>query len=163
MRQKALIFGLLMLVIAPASTAAPEGFRLSAPLTTRAIAVGGNPAVTVHCSRTLAIWRASARTEAEARAAGRANRATDEIELPTGRCATMERWLRGQKVYMDLLADALFTLAHEVGHIVLDTSDEVKADCYATRKYSAFARAFGVKRAATLQQLRNDAPLACFA
>jgi len=148
-------------LVAVPSAAAIDGFRLSAPLTARAVSVGGNPAVTVHCSLTMVLWRSTAQTADGADAVGRANRVTDEISLPTTRCATLERWLRGKQVYMDLLAWAMFIYAHELGHIVLDTSNEYAADCYAARKFNVVARAFGVKRAATLRLLRDELPLSC--
>ena len=159
-RTPLLLVALLGVGVAPVQ-AAPEGFRLSAPLTKRAVTVGGSPAVTVHCSRTMADWRRTAEDAEGADAVGRADRATDEVFLPTTRCATLERWLRGQRVYPDLLAWALFIYGHELGHIVLDTPGEQGANCYAARKFNVVARTFGVKSAATLRALRDELPLAC--
>lgn len=116
--------------------------------------------VTVHCARTLTIWRQTVQVEGGIyEVAGRTDMTTREVMLPTGRCATLERWLRGRTVDMALLAHALFTFGHELGHAATGERDELAADCYATRRYSVIARAFGVKQALTLQRLRNDAPL----
>ena len=155
-------------VPATPAVAAPEGFRLSGPLTVRAVSVGGNAAVTVHCARTQAVWREETadRTDGSSYVAGMTDVATREIMLPVGRCATLERWLRGRAVDMEWFADALFTFAHELAHATTGVPhdgtggrDDLAADCYATRKYDVVARAFGVKRASTLRRLRNDAPL----
>jgi hypothetical protein len=154
-----LIAALIVLAFPAVSSAAPEGFRLSVPLTLRAVKVGANPVVTVHCARTTAIWRSTASSEEAAEAAGRTNSVTREIMLPPASCLPLEKWLRGKTVDRYVLADAMFTFAHELGHAAPGLRDELAADCYATRKFNAVARAFGVKRQATLTRLRNDAPL----
>lgn len=153
------LFAVLMLCITASAAAAPEGFRYSKPLTDRAVKVGGNPKVTIHCARTLRVWWDTGWSDDSKYAAGRAFFNTREIHLPPNRCLPLERWLQGRRVDMPLLSAALFTFAHELGHAARLIRDELRADCYATAKYNAVARAFGVKSARTLQRLRNDAPL----
>lgn len=157
--RKTLLVGLALLLSAPAAAAAPDGFRLSAPLTARSVKVGGNPAVTVNCALSSRAWADTAGSTDAANAAGRTNMTTREIELPPSRCAPLERWLKGKTVDMELFAYALFTLAHEVAHAAVGERDELAAECYATRRFNATARAFGVKRNATLRRLRDQAPL----
>lgn len=154
-----LLVVVLVLAATASATAAPEGFRLSQPLTDRAVRVGSNPVVTVHCARSQAIWVEAAITVESKDAVGRANMRTLEIMLPPSRCVPLERWLKGKRVNPEFLAEALFTLAHEMAHASAGIRDELEADCYATAKYSTVARAFGVKSSRTLTLLRERAPL----
>ena len=161
-----LVATLLTLLIVSVASAAPDGFRLSAPLTARAVAVGRDPAMTVHCARTTAVWRqtvdANGPNTLGRSVGGLADRAAKELWLPPRGCQPLERWLQGKRVDMQVLSYALFVIAHETGHIVLNRADEPSANCYATNKYTEVALAFGVKSTVTLQRLRNDAPLIPF-
>lgn len=150
---------LAALLLPAAAPAAPEGFRLSTPLTVRAVKIGGHQQVTVWCARTQQVWRDTAQTEEGATAHGRTRLSTREIMLPPARCGSLERWLRGKTVDTELLAIAIFTLTHEVAHAARWIRDELAADCYATRHFDRAARAFGVRSERTLRRLRVEAPL----
>lgn len=146
-------------LLVAAAEAAPDGFRRSEPLSQRAAKLAWNQKLTVHCARTEAIYRDTGASDDTGDSDGRASRATKEVELPPRTCLPMEQWLRGKRVSRKTFAYALFVLAHEVGHIKNNSPDEDEADCYASKKYTALARLFGVKSASTLRELRIYAPL----
>jgi hypothetical protein len=129
-------------------TPPPAGFVRSEPLTARAARVSGNAAV-VFCARDLRSWRVfMARNGLGPIAAqidGLTRIARGQTFLHPRVCLRLERWLSGRPVPLEVLADAIFTFAHEAAHLH-GVVNECAADRWAVARLARVARTeFGIR------------------
>lgn len=80
---------------------------------------------------------------------GEADLASHEIRLAPAPAEA----LKYRPVMTRQYANAVFVLAHELGHLRLNTTDEQLAGAYGRRHYTGIARQLGVKHLRTLRGL----------
>lgn len=139
-------------LVAPATAAAPEGFRESGRLAPIAAALSGKD-VAVECGRTDDAWDALMLSiDAPASATGYAPTDTGVIYLNPVTCRWLEGWLRGKNMpTLERLGWSVLTITHESMH-VRGYTNEGATDCAALAAMPSVLRVhFKIRKAATVK------------
>lgn len=136
----------------------PPGFVLQPQIAKRAALAAGK-AVTVSCATNRAAWQSAA--VENARGGKDAIAYVDAVggtavSLSPLVCRHLVNELAGRKVNWLDFGAAVHVLAHESEHLA-GIEDEGVADCRALAAVPKLARAFGVKKAATLKKVLQGA------